>query len=553
MTPDTAPSPRRKDKHPLPSVNAARGQSGRLLSHLRNAGPLGVENSIGDGEQSLRPTQAGRVQDAVTSILLEHPDVASAALLEEEGLDGLPYPVAYVVPNAARMAAQKRQVFMAGRAKRIAQWRATFNQTYRVSRQNIGPSFVGWNSSFTNKPIPEAEMRQWRDRTVERILSLEPDRVLEIGCGVGLLVDALAPKCRSYRGTDFSPVALDCLRAFVASRPDLGHVELLEREATNFDDVEPRSVDTVVLNSVAQYFPDLDYLSMVLKRAADAVGSGGRIFVGDVRHLGLLPVFHAATQLARAPAEATARWLKRKVSLAIEQERELVIDPQFFVALPDSIPRITDVEILLKRGPVMNELTAYRYDVVLHVGRAVPPASDQTLEWRAGCETSGDLIRRLEAAGQHAVRMTDVPNGRVARDLAAARLVNSTDDQDRVASLRTRVEQEERAGTDPEVFWQLSDSAAYAVRVAWSAHSREGRFDVVLADRKHWSAPPSVKRRVTGSPDRVAPILATDPLAAAFKQQLGLDLGKMLNERLPEPLLPAVVIAVNQDALPASA
>ena len=501
----------------------------------------------------MRSTHDVRAQEAVTALLLEHPDVASAALHHEEGLDGLPYPVAYVVPDAARMAAMKHQAFMTGRAKRIAQWRTTFDQTYRVGRPDSGPSFVGWNSSFSNKPIPEAEMRQWRDRTVERILSLEPDRVLEIGCGVGLLVDALAPKCRSYLGTDFSPVALSRLRAFAATRLDLGHVELLEREATNFDDIEPRSVDTVVLNSVAQYFPDLDYLRTVLERAAGAVGPGGRIFVGDVRHLGLLPVFHAATQLAKAPAEASARWLKRKVSLAIEQERELVIDPQFFLALPASIPRITDVEILLKRGPVINELTAYRYDVILHVGGAITPALDQTLEWQAGHENPDDLVRRLEAAGRHAVRMIDVPNSRLARDLAAARLVGTVHDQDRVAGLRIRLEQDQPAGIDPEAFWRLSDGTAYSARVGWSARSREGRFEVLLADRTHWSALPSFKREVMDSSDRNAPILATDPLAAAFKQQLGLDLGKMLHARLPEPLLPAVVIAVNKDALPAGA
>ena len=50
---------------------------------------------------------------------------------------------------------------------------------------------VGWNSSYTGQPIPEEEMREWVDQTVERILSLRPKRVLEIGCGTGLLTLAL--------------------------------------------------------------------------------------------------------------------------------------------------------------------------------------------------------------------------------------------------------------------------------------------------------------------------------------------------------------------------
>ena len=38
--------------------------------------------------------------------------------------------------------------------------------------------------------------------------------------------------------------------------------------------------------------------------------------------------------------------------------------------LREHLPRIGDVEILLKRGHRDNELTRYRYDVVLHVGDA---------------------------------------------------------------------------------------------------------------------------------------------------------------------------------------
>jgi SAM-dependent methyltransferase len=158
------------------------------------------------------------------------------------------------------------------------------------------------------------------------------------------------------------------LREFAASKPELRHVELFEREATDLDDQASGSADTVVINSVIQYFPDIDYLRTVIEKAARVVSSGGRIFIGDVRHLGLLSLFHGAVQFAKAPSEASARWLKRRVSLAVEQDRELVIDPQFFLELPDSIPGIAGVEILLKRGQAHNELTRYRYDVVLHVG-----------------------------------------------------------------------------------------------------------------------------------------------------------------------------------------
>jgi hypothetical protein len=40
--------------------------------------------------------------------------------------------------------------------------------------------------------------------------------------------------------------------------------------------------------------------------------------------------------------------------------------------------------------------------------------------------------------------------------------------------------------------------------------------------------------------------VATDPLAAAFMQQLGLELANVLSARIAEPHLPAAVIAVKE-------
>jgi SAM-dependent methyltransferase len=500
----------------------------------------------------LTPTLRPLAPNEIADILLEHPDVAEAAVVEEEGLDGTSYPMAYVVPHTARMQEAKSRVYLADRDRRIAQWRKAFDQVYRFGRDNNAPAFVGWTSTYTNKPIPETEMREWRDRTAERITALAPDRILEIGCGVGLLVEALAPRCSAYCGTDLSPVAVSRLRDFVATRPDLRHVELLEREATNFDDLTPGSVDMVVINSVAQYFPDADYLRKVLAGAARVVASGGHIFVGDVRHLGLLPVFHGAVQLAKAPPGASVRWLKRRVSLAIEQERELVLNPEFFLALSESVPDITDVEILLKRGPTDNELSRYRYDVLLHVGSEKPSVSPRVAEWQADNDTVAELVSRFEAEQLPSVRILKVPNSRVASDLAAVRLLWSADDRESVRDLRQRAAKEQVVtGTDPEDFWKLCDRPAHNLCVGWSPDALDGSFDVSLVDRRRSLDAPSLRRAANGSPGTDQPVFATDPLAAGFKQQLGLELAKGLSAKLPEALLPAAVVVVNQ--LPSNA
>jgi SAM-dependent methyltransferase len=483
----------------------------------------------------------------VEALLLDHPDVAAASLIHEEGPDGHGYPMAYVVPHAERMKEAKTRIYLADRDKRVSQWRKAFDQVYRFGPANCAPTFVGWTSSYTNKPLPETEMREWLDCTIERIMSLRPEKVLEIGCGVGLLVQGLAPKCSVYRGTDLSRIAIGRLREFVASKPELRHVELFESEATSLDEQAPGSVDTVVINSVVQYFPDIHYLQTVLEGASRIVSSGGRIFIGDIRHLGLLPLFHGAVQLAKAPPKASARWMKRKVALAAEQDRELVIDPQFFLELPGSNPRISSVEIMLKRGQAHNELTRYRYDVVLHVGEAQPiTTSQQKAEWSVDGLTAAEFVSRFEAQQLASVTIKDIPNRRLASDLASVRRLWLADDRESVEDIRQAVTAETGLGSDPEEFWKLSDTQLHDLRVGWSPHSADGHFDVTLVarDRSLGAMPPLRAANVVSASQRRP--LATDPLEVAFMQQLGLELLQNLSDRLPESLLPSAVLAVKE-------
>ena len=101
--------------------------------------------------------------------------------------------------------------------------------------------------------------------------SLKPRRVLEIGCGVGLILQQLAPACEEYRGTDISDEAIRRLRSWLGTRPELQHVQVETCAATDSAASPSSRYDTVILNSVVQYFPDLDRLRAVLGRAVDCL------------------------------------------------------------------------------------------------------------------------------------------------------------------------------------------------------------------------------------------------------------------------------------------
>ena len=124
--------------------------------------------------------------------------------------------------------------------------------------------------------------------------------------------------------------------------------------------------DVVVLNSVVQYFPSAGYLLDVLAVAMRLLAPGGALFIGDVRNLSLLGAFTTGMLCAdTTDGEDTAALAGERVRREMLAEQELLLAPEFFAALPQHLPDIAAVDVQLKQMRAVNELSGYRYDVVL--------------------------------------------------------------------------------------------------------------------------------------------------------------------------------------------
>ncbi|MCP4766410.1 MAG: amino acid adenylation domain-containing protein, partial [Gammaproteobacteria bacterium] len=301
----------------------------------------------------------------IETALINHEALHDAVAIVREDEPGDKRIAAYVVPAPEWV----EQISSSQSGDHVDEWQARHEETYRDidESQDLTANFQGWNSSYTGEPIPLVEMEEWLESTLARISALNPRRVLEIGCGTGLLLYRLAPDCERYVGTDFSAVAQQQVRDMVSERDSHQHVELWQRLADDFSDVEVGDFDTVIINSVTQYLPSMDYLVAVIEGAVSALGDGGRIMLGDIRSLPLLKSYHTSVQLYLSPDDAGGGELLRNIQQHVEEENELVIEPAFFHALKQQIARLSHVEILLKQGQYHNELTGYRYDVLLHV------------------------------------------------------------------------------------------------------------------------------------------------------------------------------------------
>jgi len=418
----------------------------------------------------------------IEAALVQHPSVREAVVVARGEGDSKRL-VAYIVHEETRAGAEHFD------SRHVEQWRALYDETYQQSAANLQPTFntVGWNSSYTGQPIPEEEMREWVEQTVERILSLRPRKVLEIGCGAGLLLFRIAPHCEIYHGTDFSAGVINQLKAHLEESPkDFEHVTLSQKEATDFSDLPADSFDVVILNSVTQYFPNVDYLVKVLDAAVKVTSPGGAIFIGDVRNLDLLEAFHASVELHKASRAVSIQELGRRVRRALREEDELLIEPVFFRAVTKDFEKTCSVEVMPKLGRYENEMTKFRYDVVL---RILPPVSDgEPTKWRDWKREGLDLERLgkiLRDGDAEIVAIGDVPNARTLLESTTCRLIADPNFTGTIADLREALAASGESGVDPAHLLALGQATSHTVHLNWGHSNADGRYDVVFKKIGH--------------------------------------------------------------------
>ncbi|OJI82486.1 hypothetical protein ASPTUDRAFT_66665 [Aspergillus tubingensis CBS 134.48] len=453
-------------------------------------------------------------------------------------------------------------------AQKVEAWKGLFDTSIYdgscLQSSKHGRDFVGWKSMYTGDLIDHAEMNEWLDDTIDALLNGgSAGHVFEVGTGTGMILFNIITGLESYTALEPSGTAVDFVRAAVTNIPGLqAKVRLQKGTADNIPQLDRSdSVDVAVINSVAQYFPSPDYLLKVVEDLVRLQGAK-RIFLGDIRSYALYEEFQVSKALAsRTQKSPTMDEVRAQMAETVHMEEELLIDPAFFTSLPSRYPQLIEhVEILPKRMVATNELSCYRYAVVLHTKyRQAQPRhihdveEGQWVDFSARKMNQESLLSYLQQQpiDTSMVAISNIPYRktileRLIVDLLKGRLPERVGGPGWVESL------DEIARRIPSLtpvdLNKVAEQSDFQVEISWARqYTQRGGLDAIF----HRIQPDHKGARVlfqfpTDHDNRPLCRLSNNPLHLAYNREIEKWMWKSLQKSLPPYMVPRVVRILEQ-------
>ncbi|NOQ28198.1 MAG: AMP-binding protein, partial [Bacteroidales bacterium] len=222
----------------------------------------------------------------------------------------------------------------------------------------------GWNSSYTGQAIPQEEMDEYGNNVLKKLEPLinSQTRILEIGCASGISMFRLAPKVALYYGTDLSETILRKNEERINSE---GHANIIQKRlsADEIDQIEETDFDLIIINSVIQCFDGHNYLKKVICKAIDLMKPEGLMFLGDIMDQDL------KGELLKGFKEFQRTNINKDYKTKTDWSEELFLSRGFWDDLKSEETSIERIESSRKIFTLENELTRFRYDVLVSINK----------------------------------------------------------------------------------------------------------------------------------------------------------------------------------------
>ena len=420
---------------------------------------------------------------------------------------------------------------------------AKSQQDVAISEQKIdGIVLEQWQDSGT---LLE-EAKEWLQVSVDKIKAYNAQDIYEIGCGGGQLMFEVAPFVKSYLATDYSPPAIVKLKEKIDADPaKWNHVSAKSCAADDFTGIPLKSFDLVIIHSVAQYFPDTEYLLKVISEAIKRIKDGGCLYIGDIQGMNCLEMEHAMNQITHSKEGTTLAEFQEIVDNRVRIENELAADPGFFYLLPDLMPAISAVDVELRKGKLENQTTRYHYDCWIYVNSAHEQVDAELCIDGSGLSSAAALEEKLQSYPEAIVAVKNIYNARTDQDCALLHWMANTPGDTPIDEIRNELTLIDK-GLQPDLFWELGDQLGYATYINWSTDGTDGLFDVLFIPKTKQHALPKIPyseslRKARAAEFARTPLITNEVHVAKSK----LDNWKnTLRKQLPDYMVPADLIAL---------
>lgn len=235
----------------------------------------------------------------------------------------------------------------------------------------------GYFHCFNNIPFTKEEVKEFADNVYLKLRDYlnKEKTALEIGCASGITMFRLLPYLKAYIGVDMASISLKKNKERI-EKENINNVTFFQKEANEIISLPVGKVDIVIINSVVQYFPGINYLKEVISQSFSLMQEEGLLYLGDIMDLEKKEDLIRAAQLYKKEhPEADTR---------LDYSDELFLSRKYFDYLASVMDDIYKIEITNKLGKIRNEMTDFRYDVILY--------------YKKGCGMKGHYSRKIQTA-----------------------------------------------------------------------------------------------------------------------------------------------------------